>query len=268
MTSITASMSPTEVIRICCETLHFTDAILDWVAHEGSPDQIEFLSTALHREILTREENKRNRLIKQAKFPVYKTFEGYEYRSSKLPPMLSQTDLEEVHFVEQKDNLVLYGPVGTGKTHMAIAAGVRACQRGYRVRFYTVTELVLKLAESRKNGSLERLLKDLSKLDLLILDEWGYVPVDRDGSQLLFRVIADSYENKSLILTTNLEFSKWGSIFTDDQMAAAMIDRLVHHGHLIIFEGNSYRMEHALMKQTARQPESGTNEADPAASTV
>ena len=126
--------------------------------------------------------------------------------------------------------------------------------KGYKVRFYTVTELVLKLAEARKNGTLERLRSELNSLYLLILDEWGYVPVDRDGSQLLFRVISDSYENKSLLLTTNLEFSKWGSIFTDNQMTAAMLDRLVHHGHLILFEGNSYRMEHALMKQTARQP--------------
>ena len=118
-------------------------------------------------------------------------------------------------------------------------------------KFYTVTELVLKLAEARKNGTLERLLRDLRSLDLLILDEWGYVPVDKDGSQLLFRVISDSYESKSLILTTNLEFSKWGGIFTDDQMAAAMIDRLVHHGHLLIFEGKSYRMEHALMRRDA-----------------
>ena len=96
----------------------------------------------------------------------------------------------------------------------------------------------------------------------MILDEWGYVPVDRDGSQLLFRVISDRYESKSLLLTTNLEFSKWGGSFTDDQMAAAMIDRLVHHGHLILFEGNSYRMEHALMKQTARQPGSGAESKD------
>ena len=138
---------------------------------------------------------------------------------------------------------------------MAIAAGVNACRKGKKVRFFTVTELVLKLSEARKNGTLERLLRELAGLDLLILDEWGYVPVDRDGSQLLFRVVSDSYESKSLILTTNLEFSRWGGVFTDDQMTAAMIDRLVHHGHLITFEGKSYRMEHALMKQTARQPE-------------
>jgi DNA replication protein DnaC len=106
----------------------------------------------------------------------------------------------------------------------------------------------LKLSDAYRVGTLERLIRDLKQLDLLILDEWGYVPVDREGSQLLFRVIADSYESKSLILTTNLEFSKWGSVFTDEQMAAAMIDRLVHHGHLLIFEAKSYRMTHALMR--------------------
>ena len=99
--------------------------------------------------------------------------------------------------------------------------------------------------------ALSLLMSTMTPIDLLILDEWGYVPVDKDGSQLLFRVISDSYESKSLILTTNLEFSKWGGIFTDDQLAAAMIDRLVHHGHLLIIEGKSYRMEHALMRQDA-----------------
>ena len=142
---------------------------------------------------------------------------------------------------------MLFGPVGTGKTHLAIAAGIAACKNGMRTKFYTVTELVLKLGESYKAGTLERLIRDLKSLDLLILDEWGYVPVDRDGSQLLFRVISDSYESKSLILTTNIEFSKWGAVFTDDQMAAAIIDRLAYHGHLLLFEGKCYRMTHALM---------------------
>ncbi|MCI1247984.1 MAG: ATP-binding protein [Megasphaera sp.] len=112
-----------------------------------------------------------------------------------------------------------------------------------------MTGLVLKLAEARQKGTLEKLTMDLQKQDLLILDEWGYVPIDSTGSQILFRIIADSYERKSLILTTNLEFSKWGGIFTDEQMTAAMIDRLAHHGHLLLFNGKSYRMEHALMRQ-------------------
>ena len=169
-----------------------------------------------------------------------------------FPPSFTREDLETCQFIAQKQNLVLFGPVGVGKTHLAIAAGINACKMGLKTRFYTATGLVLKLAEARKSGTLERLIRELQGLDLLILDEWGYVLIDKEGSQLLFRVISDSYENKSLILTTNIEFSKWGSLFTDTQMAAAMIDRLVHHGHLLIFKGPSYRMEHALMRQDGR----------------
>lgn len=240
-------------IRSYCKKLFFTSSIPDLCSEQGTPRQVEFLRDALKLEIESREENRKQRLIKRARFPVYKTFEGYDFKNVRLPPALSLKDLENTAFLERKQNLVLYGPVGVGKTHMAIAVGVEACRRGYKVLFYTVTELVLKLAEARKNGTLERLRTTLGRQDLLILDEWGYVPVDRDGSELLFQVISDSYESKSLILTTNLEFSKWGGIFTDEQMAAAMIDRLVHHGHLIIFEGQSYRMQHALMRQTAPQ---------------
>lgn len=262
MTTASTRAELEESILSCCRSLFLTSAIPELARQDGTPKQIEYLAAALQKEVGRREENKRGRLVKRARFPTYKTFEGYEWRCVKLPPALSREELEEVLFIEEKNNLVLYGPVGIGKTHMAIAAGVSACMKGYKVRFYSVTELVLKLAEARKNGTLERLRSDLNGLDLLILDEWGYVPVDRDGSQLLFRVISDSYESKSLLLTTNLEFSRWGSIFTDDQMAAAMIDRLVHHGHLILFEGNSYRMEHALMKQTARQPAAGAVSRD------
>ena len=242
-------------IRDYCKKLFFTSSIPDMCKENGTPKQIEFIRDALRCEIEHRDENRRLRLIKRAKFPVYKTFENYEYTHVTLPPAMTRTELEGVGFIERRQNLVLYGPVGVGKTHMAIAAGVEACMKGYKVLFYTVTELVLKLAEARKNGTLEQLRTKLNNQDMLILDEWGYVPVDRDGSELLFQVISDSYESKSLILTTNLEFSKWGGIFTDEQMAAAMIDRLVHHGHLIMFEGKSYRMEHALMRQTAVQPE-------------
>lgn len=218
---------------------------------KGTQKQLEFVAQLLQAELELRDENRRKRLIKRAGFPVCKTFEGYAFEAVKFPPAFSREELESLEFVPGRKNLVLYGPVGIGKTHMAVAAGVRACMLGYKTKFHTVAELVLKLAEAHKDGTLERLLKELRALDLLILDEWGYVPVDKEGSQLLFRVISDSYERKSLILTTNLEFSKWGGIFTDDQMAAAMIDRLVHHGHLLIFEGKSYRMEHALMRQDA-----------------
>ena len=215
---------------------------------EATPRQEEFLHRVLSEEIARRERGKKSRLLNRAGFPVFKSFEGYDFSDIRLPPTFDRDELLSCQFVQEKKNLVLYGGVGTGKTHMSIALGISACEKGSAVRFFTVTELVLKLSDAYRNGTLERLVRDLKQLDLLILDEWGYVPVDREGSQLLFRIIADSYESKSLILTTNLEFSKWGGIFTDEQMAAAMIDRLVHHGHLIMFEAKSYRMTHALMR--------------------
>ena len=160
-----------ESIQASCRSLFMTSAIPELVSSEGTMKQVEFLDTSLRKEITTREENRRERLVKRAKFPTFKTFEGYEYRCVKLPPALSREELENVSFIEQKNNLVLYGPVGIGKTHMAIAAGVNACMKGYKVRFFTVTELVLKLAEARKNGTLERFRRDLNDQDLLILDE-------------------------------------------------------------------------------------------------
>lgn len=199
----------------------FPSARISKVCREkGAQKQLEFVEELFREELDLRDENRRNRLIKRAGFPVYKTFEGYSYDSVKFPPAFGMEGLEQLDFVPERKNLVLYGPVGIGKTHMAMAAGIKACQLGYKTKFYTVTELVLKLAEARKNGTLERLLKELRALDLLMLDEWGYVSVDKDGSQLLFRVMSDSYESKSLILTAKLEFSKWGGLFTDDQMAA------------------------------------------------
>ena len=144
---------------------------------------------------------------------------------------------------------MLYGPVGTGKTHLATALGVAACLHSFHTKFLTAAEFVVKLSEAFKEGSLEKFLKSILRADLLIIDEWGYVPLDRQGAQLLFRIIAESYERRSIVLTTNLEFSKWGTIFTDDQMAAAIIDKLAHHGHIVLFEGESYRMKHALMRQ-------------------
>lgn len=248
-------MTPKGKAALCTQILEasrqlfLSGRIAELCEEKGTQKQLEFFLELLQEELLLREENRRRRLIKRAAFPIYKTLDGYSYQKMTFPPAFSRQELETLNFVPEKKNLVLYGPVGVGKTHLAIAAGAKACHLGYKTEFYTVTELVLKLSETRRNGTLERLLKELRGLDLLILDEWGYVPVDKEGSQLLFRVISDSYESKSLILTTNLEFSKWGGIFTDDQMAAAMIDRLVHHGHLLIFEGKSYRMEHALMRQ-------------------
>ena len=237
-------------IYSCCRQLMLSGGrMTELCCEEATPRQEEFLHRALSEELARREESRRARLISRAAFPVPKTLEAFEYGSVKFPPGFNRRDMESCDFISEKKNLVLFGPVGTGKTHLAIALGTRACELGYRVRFYTVTELVLKMVEARRAGTLERLVKELKALDLIALDEWGYVPVDKEGSQLMFRVISSSYESKSLIITTNIEFSRWGGIFTDEQMAAAMIDRLVHYGHLLLFEGPSYRMTHALMAQ-------------------
>lgn len=219
---------------------------------DGDARAERFLAKVLRAEMANRDEVRQARFLREAAFPVYKTLDGYEPNGLKLPPHLTRGELDSVAFVAERKNLVLYGPVGTGKTHLAIALGVAACAKGHQVRFFSAAELVVRLSEALSAGILERFLRNILRAELLIIDEWGYVPVDRQGAQLLFRVIADSYERRSLILTTNLEFSKWGSIFTDDQMAAAMIDRLAHHGHILIFEGESYRMKHALMRQ--REP--------------
>ena len=235
-------------ISAFCKKLVLSQRAVQLCESEATPKQEEFLHRVLTEELENRERSRRARLLSRAGFPVYKTLEGYERQCVKFPSSLQWSDLTEGAFIEGRRNLVLYGPVGTGKTHLAIVAGLRACELGMTVKFYTVAELVMRLAEAKRAGTLERLMTEIQRTQLLILDEWGYIPVDKEGSQLLFRVIADSYESRSLIITTNLEFSKWGSVFTDDQMAAAMIDRLAHHGHLLVFEGESYRMKNALMK--------------------
>lgn len=236
-------------ISVFCRRLMLSQATVKMCETEATPKQEEFVHRVLSEEIESRERSRKSRLTARAGFPIVKTLDGYDRHGLKLPTSLEWADLQTCSFVPAKRNLVLYGPVGTGKTHLCIAAGIRACELGMSVKFYTVAELVMRLSEAKRVGTLERLLKEIQRTQLLILDEWGYVPVDKEGSQLLFRVVADSYESRSMIITTNLEFSKWGSVFTDDQMAAAMIDRLAHHGHLLIFEGESYRMKHALMKQ-------------------
>ena len=126
---------------------------------------------------------------------------------------------------------------------MACALGLNACNEGKNVKFYRTSTLVNQLSEAKKKGNLSTFLKRFEKLDLLILDEWGYVPLDREGAQLVFQIISDCYERCSIILTTNLEFSRWVSILYDENMTAALIDRLVHHSHLVLFNGSSKRLK-------------------------
>lgn len=156
--------------------------------------------------------------------------------------------LTSLDFINHAQDLVLYGDVGTRKTHMATALVAAACQQGIPARFFTTSSLVMQLRRAKDEDRLDRELASLVKHQLLAIDEFGYLPIDTEGARLLFQVIADGYEKRSLIITTNLEFSRWGTVFGDDYMAAAVIDRIVHHGRLLQFRGESYRVKHALMK--------------------
>jgi DNA replication protein DnaC len=232
-----------------CKKLAFSQNSVRLCDLEATPKQEEFLHRIFSEELVHRERMRKDRLFRKASFPIRKTLEAYEFNQIRLPSAITMDELTSCQFIHDKRNLVLYGPVGTGKTHLAIALGVKACELSIETRFFTVAALVTRLREAKRTGSLEKTLKELWTAQLIILDEWGYLPLDREDAQLLFQVVADSYERRSLIVTTNLEFSKWGGIFTDDQMAAAMIDRLAHHGHLIVFEGESYRLKNALMRK-------------------
>ncbi|KYO67333.1 IS21-like element helper ATPase IstB [Thermovenabulum gondwanense] len=236
-------------IADCCKALKLSQNFAENFDKIEAKSHGEYLLKLLKLEIEHRETRKRERLLKKAGFYTIKTFADYIFDEIKLPTGLTQKDLKECKFIEEKRNLILYGNVGTGKTHLATAIGVEACKKGLNVKFFRTAALVNRLGEARKRGELSGLLKQFSKLDLLICDEWGYVPLEREGAQLLFQVISDCYERRSVVITTNLEFSRWASIFYDEQMTTAMIDRLIHHSYLLIFDGQSYRMRQSLMRQ-------------------
>lgn len=239
--------TPSEVLALS-RGLPFTKSVLGPVVEDATASQRRFLHSLFTQEQHARAVAKRARLTRQAAFPVVKTFDGYDWSNLHWPPDWGRTGLETFEFITRRENLVLYGDVGTGKTHLAIAVGYAACQAGYRVKFTTAASLVAQLRNAQTQGRLDRELAAIAKNELLIIDELGYLPIDGQGARLLFQVIADAYEKRSIIYTSNLEFSRWGTVFGDEQMAAAIIDRTVHHGRMLRFKGGSYRVTNATMK--------------------
>ena len=227
-------------------SLTLTRSVLAGTLAEATPNQLDFIERWFTAGLDSRERSKRLRLLKQAGFPADKTLDGYDWTNLKMPADWGRAQLENLDFVAGCEDLVLYGPVGTGKTHLAVALGRLACMRAIPVRFFTATGLLMQLRRA-KRGRLDAELRQIARARLLIIDEFGYMPIDEEGSRFLFQVISDSYETRSVVYTTNIEFSGWGRVLGDKNMAAALIDRTVHHGRLIRFEGRSYRSEHALM---------------------
>lgn len=225
-----------------------TSAVLEHWATKGTPKQREYLLGLLQAEHESRQESRRQRLLKAAKLPARKTLDGYDWSAISFPADYGRTQLTSLDFLGRAEDLILFGDVGTGKTHLATALAATACQAGIPARYFTTSSLVMQLRHAKDTGRLDHQLAALARNQLLVIDELGYLPIDTDGARLLFQVIAGAYEQRSLIITTNLEFSRWGSVFGDDNIAAAIIDRLVHHGRLLQFRGESYRVNHALMK--------------------
>lgn len=157
--------------------------------------------------------------------------------------------MENFTFIEKKENLIFMGAVGTGKTHLATAIALRACQNGRRTRFFTAASLANILLEKNQKGTLNNFLSTLKRVELMVIDEIGFVPLHKDAAELLFQVISDCYERKSLIITSNLEFSGWNTVFGDNRLTAALVDRLIHHSHILIFSGKSYRLTQSMLRQ-------------------
>ena len=237
-----------ETIMRLARRLPLTRQVLADQLETATPSQMEFMDQWMNAEIESRERSKRSRLLKQAGFPAVKTLDGYDWENIRFPVDWGRRSLESLEFASRPEDVVMFGPPGTGKTHLAMALGRKACLEGMTVRFFTAAGLVMRLLHASTEGKLDREIASIGKARLLIIDELGYVPIDEEGSRLLFQVITNAYEMQSIVYTTNIEFSGWGRVFGDPNMAAAIIDRTVHHGRMLRFEGESYRRTHALMQ--------------------
>ena len=236
-------------IANCCKALKISQNMVENSQKITADNHQEYLLKLLKLEIEHREKTRQNRLIKSAGFYTMKSLEAFKFDEVTVPASINIDYLRKCEFIRDKSNLVFYGNVGTGKTHLATAIGIEACKLGKSVKFFRTAALVNKLSEAKKAKELSGFIKQIMKNDLLIFDEWGYIPLDRDGSQLLFEIISECYERKSIIITTNIEFSRWTNVLYDEQMTGALIDRLLHHCHLLIFNGDSERMKNSLIRQ-------------------
>jgi len=237
-------------IEALCAQMKFAALHAEWpaLAQQAAQEQAsyaDFLERALQAETRARHERKVATLLKLATMPGVKTLDQFDWKEAPGAPKAQILELAHLAFVERAENVVMLGPSGVGKTHLALAIAHRAVMAGHKVRFITAADLMLQLATARSQGRLKEYFnRAVLGPKLLVVDEIGYLPFGREEANLFFNVVAKRYERGSMVLTSNLPFTQWAGAFADDQtLTAAMLDRLLHHAHIVQITGESYRLK-------------------------
>ena len=218
-------------------------------ARKAGSDYEDFLLSLIESELEARADNRLKRRIRDARFPIMKTLEGFNFDEAEGLDRRLIREMAEGTYIQEKRNIIFVGNTGTGKTHLATALGLEACRKGIRTRFVTGAGLANELIEARNERAVGRIIQKMSRFGLLILDELGYIPFSREGSQLLFQLLAERYERASVIITSNLGFADWTQMFGDPTLTAALLDRLTHKAHIVMCTWEGYRLKESLRRQ-------------------
>ena len=237
-----------------CKRLKIASAMAERAETTEGETHMEFLYNLLKREIELRDQARIDKLIGDAKFPVQYSFEQFRSGEVEFPEGCTVESLQSTDFLLEHKNIIMYGGTGTGETMLSICTGLSACMQGLNVRFFKTASLVNTLSSKMESGKLEPFRNKLLKASIIILDEFGYVPYDRNGINLLFDFLSEISDDptKVIILNTNLEFSRWVNVLYDEKMTAALIGRLTHHCHLILFPGENNRLKESSINMIYR----------------
>lgn len=237
-----------QLLRSVCKTLKMPGLAraaeqLTRQAEEEGWALEDYLYELLHTELISRDESAVRNRIRAAKFPDVKTLDDFDFKAAEGLSARTFTTLAAGDYIDAAQNVVMLGPIGTGKTHLAIALGMEAAKQKRHVVFYRAADLVQQLIEARDERALGRVQRRLDRAKLLVIDELGFVPFERHGGELLFNLIARRYEKRSIVVTTNLSFGEWPKVFAgDEKLTTALLDRLADRAHIITTKGKSYRM--------------------------